>query len=126
VVFWSTPLPATGNTQRLRLIHLPSSTGEVVVWAGRKADDPSVVASPARRMLAEIEHDTAACSICRDERARPIAWVISGCMPGNMNNVRKLCCTISSARPPNSGLLEPDGRDADGLVKRYSKPEHHD
>jgi ATP-dependent helicase/nuclease subunit A len=39
----TTTLPS--DTQRLRLIHLPrEGGGKVVVWAGKKADDPAVVA----------------------------------------------------------------------------------
>src|SRR2546430_15489177 len=52
VVFMVDTTSSPSDTQRLRLIHLPSSHGEVVVWAGRKADDPTVVASARAAMLA--------------------------------------------------------------------------
>jgi len=42
------------DTQRLKLIHLP---GGVVVWAGRKAEDPAAVAAARMAMLADTEDE---------------------------------------------------------------------
>ncbi len=50
VVFLVDTTSSPSDTQRLRLIHLPGGNGgEVVVWAGRKADDPAAVASARDR-----------------------------------------------------------------------------
>src|SRR5262249_61218967 len=44
VVFLVDTTSSPSDTQRLRLIHLPRGNGdEVVVWAGKKADDPKAV-----------------------------------------------------------------------------------
>src|SRR5207249_1074129 len=90
VVFLVDTTSSPSDTQRLRLIHLPSSHGEVVVWAGRKADDPTVVASARAAMLAETEDEYRRLLYVAMTRAAD-RLIISGCMPGNMNNVRKLC-----------------------------------
>src|SRR5882762_7277887 len=122
-VFLVDTTSSPSDTQRLRLIHLPSSTGEVVVWAGRKADDPSVVASARAAMLAEIEHEYRRLLYVAMTRAAD-RLVISGCMPGNMNNVRKLCWyDLVGTGLANSGLQEQTVETPDGLVKRYSQPE---
>src|SRR5881227_2398181 len=56
VVFLVDTTSSPTDLQRLKLIHLPQGNGtEVVVWAGRKADDPAVVADARTAMLAEIE-----------------------------------------------------------------------
>ncbi|WP_425103385.1 double-strand break repair helicase AddA, partial [Bradyrhizobium sp.] len=46
------------DTQRLRLIQVPRGNGgEVTVWAGKKADDPSAVAAARTAMLDDTEHE---------------------------------------------------------------------
>src|SRR5438105_8759813 len=58
VVFLVDTTSSPTDLQRLKLIHLPQGNGtEVVVWAGRKADDPAVVADARAAMLAEIEDE---------------------------------------------------------------------
>src|SRR3981189_676637 len=58
VVFLVDTTTSPADTQRLKLIHLPQDNApphapEVVVWAGRKADDPaSVAAAPAALLVA--------------------------------------------------------------------------
>jgi len=122
-VFLVDTTSSPSDTQRLRLIHLPGGNGEVVVWAGRKADDPSVVASARAAMLAEIEHEYRRLLYVAMTRAAD-RLVISGCMPGNMNNVRKLCWyDLVGTGLANSGLQEQTVETPDGLVKRYSQPE---
>src|ERR671934_1789016 len=58
VVFMVDTTSSPSDTQRLRLIHLPRGNGgKVVVWAGRKADDPQVVANARTAMLDETEDE---------------------------------------------------------------------
>src|SRR5205807_601495 len=48
--------------------------------------------------------------------------IVGGCMPGNMNNVRKLCWYDLIARGlAGSGLQEQTVETADGPVKRYAR-----
>ena len=123
VVFLVDTTSSPSDTQRLRLIHLPSSHGEVVVWAGRKADDPTVVASARAAMLAETEDEYRRLLYVAMTRAAD-RLIISGCMPGNMNNVRKLCWYDLAGRGlASSGLQEQTIEVPDGQVKRYSRPE---
>src|SRR5207302_2724039 len=57
VVIMADTTTSPSDTQRLRLIHLPQGNGgKVVVWAGRKADDPLCVAAARKAMLEETEH----------------------------------------------------------------------
>jgi ATP-dependent helicase/nuclease subunit A len=123
VVFLVDTTSSPSDTQRLRLIHLPSSTGEVVVWAGRKADDPTVVASARNAMLADTEDEYRRLLYVAMTRAAD-RLIIGGCMPGNMNNVRRLCWYDLAGRGlANSGLQEQTIPMPDGLVKRYSRAE---
>jgi ATP-dependent helicase/nuclease subunit A len=50
--------------------------------------------------------------------------IVGGCMPGNMNNVRKLCWyDLVGKGLAGSGLQEQTIETSDGAVKRYSRPE---
>src|SRR5207302_2259633 len=58
VVIMADTTTSPSDTQRLRLIQLPQGNGsKVVVWAGRKADDPPAVAEARNAMLEETEHE---------------------------------------------------------------------
>jgi ATP-dependent helicase/nuclease subunit A len=124
VVFLVDTTSSPQDTQRLRLIHLPSSSGEVVVWAGRKADDPAMVASARTAMLDETEDEYRRLLYVAMTRAAD-RLVIGGCMPGNRNNVRELCWYDLVGRGlANSGLQEETIKTPDGTtVKRYSRAE---
>jgi ATP-dependent helicase/nuclease subunit A len=123
VVFMVDTTSSPADTQRLRLIHLPGSNGEVVVWAGRKADDPAVVASARAAMLAETEDEYRRLLYVAMTRAAD-RLIVSGCMPGNMNNVRRLCWyDLVGTGLANSGLQEQTIETPDGPVKRYSRPD---
>jgi ATP-dependent helicase/nuclease subunit A len=120
VVFMVDTTSSPSDTQRLRLIQLPQSAGrEVVVWAGRKADDPVAVATARTAMLAETEDEYRRLLYVAMTRAAD-RLIIGGCMPGNMNNVRKLCWYDLIAKGlAASGLCEETVEAADGVVKRY-------
>src|SRR6202162_5138287 len=128
VVFLVDTTSSPSDTQRLKLIHLPRGNGAphapgVVVWAGKKADDPEVVAAARTAMLAGTE----------DEYRRLLYWamtraadrlIVGGCMPGNMNTVRKYSWYDLIVKGlGNSGLHEQTIERPDGTVKRYSRPE---
>ena len=70
---------AAGNARR--------SAG-VVVWAGRKADDPAAVAAARTAMLDETEDEYRRLLYVAMTRAAD-RLIVGGCMPGNMNSVRK-------------------------------------
>ena len=94
-----------------------------MVWAGRKADDPTVVASARTAMLDETEDEYRRLLYVAMTRAAD-RLIIAGCKPGNMNNVRKLCWyDLAGKGLANSGLQEQTIETPDGLVKRYSRAE---
>ena len=91
VVFLVDTTSSPTDTQRLRLIQLPQQGGgEVVVWAGRKADDAAAVTAGRTTMLAETEDEYRRLLYVAMTRAAD-RLIVGGSMPGNMNNVRKLC-----------------------------------
>jgi ATP-dependent helicase/nuclease subunit A len=124
VVFLVDTTSSPSDTQRLRLIHLPQeSGGEVVVWAGKKADDPAPVAAARVNMLGETEDEYRRLLYVAMTRAAD-RLVVGGCKPGNMNTVRKLCWyDLIGKGLANSLLREQTIETPDGPVKRYSRPE---
>jgi len=127
VVFMVDTTSSPSDSQRLRLIHLPTgdgqAKGEVVVWAGRKADDPKAVGEARTAMLAETEDEYRRLLYVAMTRAAD-RLIIAGCMPGNMNNVRRDCWYDLVARGLEaSGLTVEKIETPDGEVKRYARPE---
>ncbi|GCC49274.1 hypothetical protein chiPu_0033646, partial [Chiloscyllium punctatum] len=62
VVFLVDTTTSPSDTQRLRLIHLPQGNAApnapgVVVWAGKKAEDPPAVADARKAMLGDTEDE---------------------------------------------------------------------
>ncbi|HZC97173.1 MAG TPA: double-strand break repair helicase AddA, partial [Bradyrhizobium sp.] len=93
VVFLVDTTTSPSDRQRLKLINLPQGNAGphapgVVVWAGRKADDPAVVAAARSAMLADTEDEYRRLLYVAMTRAAD-RLVVGGCMPGNMNSVRK-------------------------------------
>ncbi|MGC2087624.1 MAG: double-strand break repair helicase AddA [Bradyrhizobium sp.] len=127
VVFMVDTTSSPTDSQRLRLIHLPTSDGhtkgEVTVWAGRKADDPRAVGEARTAMLAETEDEYRRLLYVAMTRAAD-RLIIAGCMPGNMNNVRTNCWYDLVARGLDaSGLTVERIETPDGTVKRYARAE---
>jgi ATP-dependent helicase/nuclease subunit A len=122
VVFLVDTTSSPSDTQRLRLIQLPQAGGgEVVVWAGRKAEDAAAVAAARTTMLAETEDEYRRLLYVAMTRAAD-RLIVGGCMPGNMNNVRKLCWYDLIARGlAGSGLEEQTIDTPEGRVKRYAR-----
>jgi ATP-dependent helicase/nuclease subunit A len=128
VVFLVDTTSSPSDTQRLKLIHLPRGNAApdapgVVVWAGKKADDPAAVAAARAAMLAETEHEYRRLLYVAMTRAAD-RLIVGGCMPGNMKQIRTFCWyDLIGKGLGNSGLQEQTIETPDGTVKRYSRPE---
>jgi ATP-dependent helicase/nuclease subunit A len=124
VVFLVDTTSSPSDTQRLRLIHLPKDQGRpgVVVWAGKKADDPDVVAAARTSMLGETEDEYRRLLYVAMTRAAD-RLVVGGCMPGNMNNVRPLCWYDLIGKGLEKSGLQSQAIETSGVaVKRYARP----
>ncbi len=124
VVFLVDTTTSPSDTQRLRLIQLPRGDGgEVVVWAGRKAEDPPVVADAREAMLGETEDEYRRLLYVAMTRAAD-RLIIAGCQPGNMNGIRANCWYDLVMRGlENSGLQMETSETALGKVTRYARKE---
>jgi ATP-dependent helicase/nuclease subunit A len=124
VVFLADTTSTPSDTQRLRLIHLPDGKDcEIVVWAGRKADDPPAVVSARAAMLADTEHEYRRLLYVAMTRAAD-RLIVAGCKPGNRNNVPESCWySLIENGLVRSGLQEQSIDTPDGQVRRFSRPE---
>jgi ATP-dependent helicase/nuclease subunit A len=128
VVFLVDTTSSPADTQRPKLVHLPkgdtaSHTSGIVVWAGRKADDSVAVAAARAAMLGEIEDEYRRLLYVAMTRAAD-RLVVGGCMPGNMNSVRKFSWYDLIVKGlANSGLQMQEIEAQDGVIKRYARPE---
>ena len=124
VVIMADTTTSPSDTQRLRLIHLPQGNGgKVVVWAGRKADDPPGVANARNAMLEETEHEYRRLLYVAMTRAAD-RLIIAGCMPGNRNSVRENSWYDLIKRGlANSDLVFEEIPAGDGVVKSYRRAE---
>jgi ATP-dependent helicase/nuclease subunit A len=128
VVFLVDTTSSPSDTQRLRLIHLPRGNAAphapgVVVWAGKKADDPLAVAAARIAMLGETEDEYRRLLYVAMTRAAD-RLIVGGCMPGNMNTVRKFSWYDLIVKGlGNSSLQLQELETRDGVVKRYARPE---
>src|SRR3984957_14440773 len=124
VVIMADTTTSPSDTQRLRLIHLPQGNGgKVVVWAGRKADDPLCVADARNEMLEETEHEYRRLLYVAMTRAAD-RLIIAGCMPGNRNSVRENSWyDLIKKGLANSGLAFQEIPAGDGVVKSYRRAE---
>jgi ATP-dependent helicase/nuclease subunit A len=124
VVFMVDTTSSPSDTQRLRLINVPRGNGgEIVVWAGRKADDPRVVVDARDAMLNETEDEYRRLLYVAMTRAAD-RLIIAGIQPGNRSGVRGLCWyDLVRKGLANSGLKEEIIETDDGQIKRYVRPE---
>ncbi|BAM86112.1 putative helicase-exonuclease type V protein family, AddA subunit [Bradyrhizobium oligotrophicum S58] len=123
VVFLVDTTSSPSDSQRLRLIHVPHGEQEIVVWAGRKADDPQAVVAARAAMLKDTEDEYRRLLYVAMTRAAD-RLVIGGCMPGNMNNVRGGSWYDLMARGLEAAGLEVEVIETeDGPVKRYARAE---
>jgi ATP-dependent helicase/nuclease subunit A len=128
VVFLVDTTTSPSDTQRLRLINLPQGNAApnapgVVVWAGRKAEDPEGVAAARTAMLGDTEDEYRRLLYVAMTRAAD-RLIIGGCMPGNMRTVRTFSWyDLIDKGLANSGLTLQEFETAGGKVKRYSRLE---
>lgn len=128
VVFLVDTTTSPSDTQRLRLIHLPQGNAAphapgVVVWAGKKAEDPPDVADARKAMLGDTEDEYRRLLYVAMTRAAD-RLVVGGCMPGNMNTVRKSSWYDLITRGlATSGLKLEELETPGGKVMRYSRPD---
>lgn len=128
VVFLVDTTSSPADTQRLNLIHLPQGNAApnapgVVVWAGKKADDPPAVATARAAMIAETEDEYRRLLYVAMTRAAD-RLIVGGCMPGNRNEVRPLSWYDLIAKGlEGSGLHMQNVPPPDGVVKRYLRVE---
>ncbi len=92
VVFLVDTTTSPSDTQRLRLINLPQGNAGphapgIVVWAGRKAEDPPAVAAARAAMLGDTEDEYRRLLYVAMTRAAD-RLIVGGCMPGNRKDVR--------------------------------------
>src|SRR5712675_2395134 len=128
VVFMVDTTTSPSDTQRLKLIHLLQGNAAahapgVVVWAGRKAEDPASIAAARAAMLSDTEDEYRRLLYVAMTRAAD-RLVVGGCLPGNMNTVRKSSwydlITKGLAR---SDLQVQEFETPDGKVTRYTLAE---
>jgi ATP-dependent helicase/nuclease subunit A len=124
VVFMVDTTSSPSDTQRLRLIHVPRGDGgEVVVWAGRKADDPKPVIDARKAMLDETEDEYRRLLYVAMTRAAD-RLIVGGCMPGNVKTVRKLSWyDLVDTGLAGSGLEKQTAETPFGKVTRFARPE---
>jgi ATP-dependent helicase/nuclease subunit A len=126
VVFLVDTTTSPSDVQRLKLIHVPGAgphLPEVSVWAGRKADDPASVAAARLTMLGETEDEYRRLLYVAMTRAAD-RLIVGGCLPGNMNSVRKFSWyDLIGKGLENSGLELQEIETPVGTVKRYSRVE---
>ena len=128
VVFLVDTTSSPADTQRLNLIHLPQGDAApnapgVVVWAGKKADDPPAVAAARAAMIGETEDEYRRLLYVAMTRAAD-RLIVGGCMPGNRNEVRPLSWYDLIAKGlAVSGLHMQDAPPPNGVVKRYLRLE---
>ncbi|SIO07998.1 DNA helicase/exodeoxyribonuclease V, subunit A [Bradyrhizobium erythrophlei] len=131
VVFLVDTTTSPSDTQRLKLINLPQGNAGphapgIVVWAGRKADDPSSVAAARIAMLADTEDEYRRLLYVAMTRAAD-RLIVGGCLPGNMNSVRKSSWyDLITKGLANSGLQLAELQTPHGVVKRYARAEEAD
>src|SRR4051812_32887728 len=128
VVFLVDTTTSPSDTTRLKLVRMatgnaaPHAPG-VVVWAGKKAEDPPAVAAARAAMLSETEDEYRRLLYVAMTRAAD-RLIIGGCMPGNRNVLRPLSWyDLIEKGLENSGLHMQNVPPPDGVVKRFSRAE---
>jgi ATP-dependent helicase/nuclease subunit A len=128
VVFLVDTTTSPADTTRLKLVRMPQGNAAphapgVVVWAGKKAEDPPAVAAARAAMLGETEDEYRRLLYVAMTRAAD-RLIIGGCMPGNRNVLRPLSWyDLIEKGLGNSGLHMRNVPPPDGVVKRFSRAE---
>jgi ATP-dependent helicase/nuclease subunit A len=128
VVFLVDTTTSPSDTQRLKLINLPQGNAGphapgVVVWAGKKAEDPAAIIAARAAMIGDTEDEYRRLLYVAMTRAAD-RLIVGGCLPGNMNSVRKFSWyDLITKGLANSGLQLQEIQTAAGVVKRYTRAE---
>ena len=128
VVFLVDTTTSPSDTTRLKLIRMPQGNAApyapgVVVWAGKKAEDPPAVAAARAAMLANTEDEYRRLLYVAMTRAAD-RLIIAGCMPGNRRELREKSWYDLIVRGlEGSDLHMQNVPPPDGVVKRYSRLE---
>ncbi len=128
VVFLVDTTTSPSDTQRLRLIHLPQGnagphTPGIVVWAGRKAEDPPALVTARAEMLGDTEDEYRRLLYVAMTRAAD-RLIVGGCMPGNRKDVRPSSWyDLISKGLERSDLRLEEINTPSGVVKHYSRAE---
>ncbi|MEH2623446.1 ATP-dependent helicase/nuclease subunit A [Bradyrhizobium sp. AZCC 1719] len=128
VVFLVDTTTSPSDTQRLKLINLPLGNADphapgVVVWAGRKAEDPPAVVAARAAMIGDTEDEYRRLLYVAMTRAAD-RLIVGGCMPGNMKSVRpQSWYDLITKGLAGSALQLQEIETAIGRVKRYTRPE---
>ena len=126
VVFLVDTTTSPADTTRLKLVRMPQGNAAphapgVVVWAGKKAEDPPAVAAAREAMLGETEDEYRRLLYVAMTRAAD-RLIVAGCMPGNRNVLRPLSWyDLIEKGLGNSGLHMQNVPPPDGVVKRFSR-----
>src|SRR3954471_10221011 len=126
VVFLVDTTTSPSDTQRLKLINLPQGNADphapgVVVWAGRKAEDPPAVVAARAAMIGDTEDEYRRLLYVAMTRAAD-RLIVGGCLPGNMRSVRPLSWyDLITKGLAGSTLQLQEVETAIGRVKRYTR-----
>ena len=113
VVFLVDTTTSPSDTQRLKLINLPQGNAGphapgVVVWAGRKAEDPPAVVAARAAMIGDTEDEYRRLLYVAMTRAAD-RLIVGGCLPGNMKNVRQVLLVRSDHQGPRQFRIAASG-----------------
>ncbi|MBR1234456.1 double-strand break repair helicase AddA [Bradyrhizobium sp. AUGA SZCCT0182] len=128
VVFLVDTTTSPSDTQRLRLINLPQGNAGphapgIVVWAGRKAEDPPALVTARAAMLGDTEDEYRRLLYVAMTRAAD-RLIVGGCMPGNRKDVRPSSWyDLISKGLDRSELQLEEIMTSSGVVKRYLRAE---
>ena len=128
VVFLVDTTTSPADTTRLKLVRMPTGNAGphapgVVVWAGKKAEDPPAVAAARTVMLSETEDEYRRLLYVAMTRAAD-RLIVGGCMPGNRSALRPLSWyDLIEKGLATSGLHMQNVPPPDGVIRRYSRAE---
>ncbi|WP_424628715.1 double-strand break repair helicase AddA [Bradyrhizobium sp. SYSU BS000235] len=128
VVFLVDTTTSPADTQRMNLIRMPQGNAApdapgVVLWAGRKADDPPAVAVARAAMKDDTEDEYRRLLYVAMTRAAD-RLIVGGVLPGNRNAVRELSWyDLITKGLLASDLQHQEIQTASGPVQRYSRLE---
>ena len=128
VVFLVDTTTSPSDTQRMNLIRMPQGNAApdapgVVLWAGRKTDDPPAVATARAAMKEDTEDEYRRLLYVAMTRAAD-RLIVGGVLPGNRNAVRELSWyDLITKGLSASDLHHQEIQTASGPVQRYSRLE---